>query len=148
MHNTKIRLTTMNSEFEIRALHVNDRRTRLMVEAFLAENGLRLDTVEQYFGIFRLEEDELLAAGGLYHDIIKCVAVRQEMREERLFNMLVSHLMSVAMQNGYFSTKVTLPLGSSPRGCRFKSCQAHQRIEGGHFDLPLFYLYKQAADRT
>lgn len=106
MHNTKIRLTTMNSEFEIRALHVNDRRTRLMVEAFLAENGLRLDTVEQYFGIFRLEEDELLAAGGLYHDIIKCVAVRQEMREERLFNMLVSHLMSVAMQNGYFSTKV------------------------------------------
>ena len=62
--------------------------------------------MEQYFGIFRLEEDELLAAGGLYHDIIKCVAVRQEMREERLFNMLVSHLMSVAMQNGYFSTKV------------------------------------------
>lgn len=96
----------MNSEFEIRALNVNDRRTRLKVESFLADNGLRLDAVEQYFGIFRLEEDDLLASGGLYHDIIKCVAVRQDMREERLFNMLVSHLMSVAMQEGYFSTKV------------------------------------------
>lgn len=96
----------MNSEFEIRSLNVNERRTRGKVEDFLAENGLRLDTVEQYFGIFRLEEDDILAAGGLYHDIIKCVAVRQDMREERLFNMLVSHLMSVAMQNGYFSTKV------------------------------------------
>lgn len=96
----------MNSEFEIRSLYVKDRRTRLKVEAFLADNDLRLDTVEQYFGIFRLEEDDILAAGGLYHDIIKCVAVRQDMREERLFNMLVSHLMSVAMQNGYFSTKV------------------------------------------
>ena len=78
----------MNSEFEIRSLNVNDRRTRLKVEDFLAENGLRLDTVEQYFGIFRLEEDDILAAGGLYHDIIKCVAVRQDMREERMFNML------------------------------------------------------------
>ena len=57
----------MNSEFEIRSLNVKDRRTRLKVEAFLADNDLRLDTVEQYFGIFRLEEDDILAAGGLYH---------------------------------------------------------------------------------
>ncbi len=96
----------MNSEFEIRALNVNDRYTRQKVEAFLADNGLRLDTVDRYFGIFRLEEDDILASGGLYRDIIKCVAVRQDMREERLFNMLVSHLMSVAMQDGYYSTKV------------------------------------------
>lgn len=96
----------MNSEFEIRALNINDRRTRLKVEAFLAEAGLRLEAVERYFGIFRLEEDDILASGGLYRDIIKCVAVRQDMREERLFNMLVSHLMSEAMQEGYYSTKV------------------------------------------
>ena len=96
----------MNSEYEIRVLNVKDRRTRLQVEVFLADNGLRLDAVEQYYGIFRLEEDDLLAGGGLYRDIIKCVAVRQDLREERLFNMLVSHLMSEAMQKGYFSTKV------------------------------------------
>ncbi len=96
----------MNSEFEIRALNVNDRRTRLKVESFLADNGLRLDAVEHYYGIFRLEEDDILASGGLYRDIIKCVAVRQDLREERLFNRLVSHLMSVAMQEGHFSTKV------------------------------------------
>lgn len=96
----------MTSDYEIRTLNTNDRSTRRKVEEFLAENGLRLDTVEQYYGIFRLEEDDILAAGGLYRNIIKCVAVREELREERLFNMLVSHLMSMAMQNGHYTTKV------------------------------------------
>lgn len=96
----------MNSEFEIRDLRLSDRRMRQKVEDFLRQNELRLDEVEQYFGVFRLEEDEILAGGGLYHDIIKCVAVREELREEHLFNMLVSHLMSVAREEGHFSTKV------------------------------------------
>lgn len=96
----------MNSEFEIRTLSVRSPRTKAQVEAFLAENGLRLDTVDQYFGVFRLEEDQILAGGGICGDIIKCVAVRQEFREEHLFNMLVSHLLSVAFEQGHFSTKV------------------------------------------
>lgn len=96
----------MNSEFEIRNLNVRSPRIRGQVEAFLSENGLRLDPVDQYFGVFRLEEDQILAGGGIYGDIIKCVAVREEYREEHLFNMLVSHLLSEAYQNGHFSTKV------------------------------------------
>lgn len=96
----------MISEFEIRQLPLNNRRTRERVEAFLAANELRLDDVEQYYGIFRLDEDEILAGGGLMRDIIKCVAVREDMREEHLFNMLVSHLMSVAREGGHFSCKV------------------------------------------
>lgn len=96
----------MISEFEIRQLNLSYRPVREQVERFLATNALRLDEVERYYGIFRLEEDEILAGGGIYHDIIKCVAVREDMREERLFNMLVSHLMSVAREEGHFSCKV------------------------------------------
>lgn len=80
--------------------------TRSKVESFLKQYDLRLDAVEQYFAIFRLEEDEILAGGGLQGDVIKCVAVKEELREERLFNMLVSHLMSQAMTNGIYSVKV------------------------------------------
>ena len=100
----------MISEFEIRQLSLHDRRSRKKVEDFLALNELRLDEVDSYYGIFRLEEEEILAGGGLKRDIIKCVAVREELREElreeHLFNMLVSHLMSVAREEGHFSCKV------------------------------------------
>lgn len=96
----------MISEFEIRQLSTHDRRTRAKVEDFLGQNELRLDEVDCYYGIFRLEEEEILAGGGLKRDIIKCVAVREDMREEHLFNMLVSHLMSVAREAGQFSCKV------------------------------------------
>lgn len=96
----------MISEFEICQLSLHDRRSRKKVEDFLALNELRLDEVDSYYGIFRLEEEEILAGGGLKRDIIKCVAVREELREEHLFNMLVSHLMSVAREEGHFSCKV------------------------------------------
>lgn len=96
----------MISEFEIRQLDVRSRRSREKVETFLAQNELRLDEVDCYFGIFRLEEDEILAGGGLKRDIIKCVAVREDLRDEHLFNMLVSHLMSVAREAGHYSCKV------------------------------------------
>lgn len=96
----------MISEFEIRQLSLHDRRSRKKVEDFLALNELRLDEVDSYYGIFRLEEEEILAGGGLKRDIIKCVAVREELRDEHLFNMLVSHLMSVAREEGHFSCKV------------------------------------------
>lgn len=96
----------MISEFEIRQLSTRDRRTRQKVEDFLAQNELRLDDVDAYYGVFRLDEEEILAGGGLKRDIIKCVAVREDLREEHLFNMLVSHLMSVAREGGHFSCKV------------------------------------------
>lgn len=96
----------MISEFEIRQLSTHDRRTRQKVEDFLALNELRLDDVDAYFGVFRLDEEDILAGGGLKNDIIKCVAVREDLRDEHLFNMLVSHLMSVARENGHFSCKV------------------------------------------
>lgn len=96
----------MNSDFEIRSLDIKNVRVRARVESFLQANGLRLDTVEFYFGVFRLDEDEILAGGGLYRDIIKCVAVREDLREEHLFNMLVSHIVSEAYAEGHYSLKV------------------------------------------
>lgn len=96
----------LNNEFEIRSMNLRSRWDRQRVERFLAENGLRLDAVDEYFCIFRLEEEEILAGGGLAGDVIKCVAVRSDLREEGLFNHLVSHLICVAYQKGHTSTKV------------------------------------------
>lgn len=96
----------LSNEFEIRQMNLRSRFDRQRVERFLADNGLRLDEVDKYFCIFRLEEEEILAGGGLAGDVIKCVAVRSDMREEGLFNHLVSHLISVAFQHGHTTTKV------------------------------------------
>lgn len=96
----------LNNEFEIRSMNLRSRWDRQRVERFLADNGLRLDSVDEYFCIFRLEEEEILAGGGLSGDVIKCVAVRSDLREEGLFNHLVSHLISVAYQKGHTITKV------------------------------------------
>lgn len=96
----------LNNEFEIRLMNLRSRWDRQRVERFLADNGLRLDSVDEYFCTFRLEEEEILAGGGLSGDVIKCVAVRSDLREEGLFNHLVSHLISVAYQKGHTTTKV------------------------------------------
>lgn len=96
----------LNNEFEIRSMNLRSRWDRQRVERFLADNGLRLDAVDEYFCIFRLEEEEILAGGGLAGGVIKCVAVRSDLREEGLFNHLVSHLISVAFQRGHTTTKV------------------------------------------
>lgn len=96
----------LNNEFEIRSMNLRLRRDLQRVDRFLADNGLRLDAVDEYFCLFRLEEEEILAGGGLADDVIKCVAVRSDLREEGLFNHLVSHLISVAYQKGHTTTKV------------------------------------------
>ena len=96
----------MYTEFEIRELRLNLPRHRQMVERFLAANGLRLDTVDYYVGVFQLEGEEMLAGGGLSGNVIKCIAVSPDLRDEGLSNRLVSHLISTAHERGYKNVKV------------------------------------------
>lgn len=80
---------------------------RARVEAFLAENGLRMSPVQLYVAITRSEDsDEILAGGGLDGNVIKCVAVSEEARSEGLTNILISRLMSIAHEHGHDSVKV------------------------------------------
>lgn len=93
-------------EYEIRSIPLSLKFTRKKVENFLAINNLRLDGVDYYAGIFRLEEDEILACGGLKGNLIKCLAVSDELKGTGLSNSLISHLISIAIANGYNSVKV------------------------------------------
>lgn len=96
----------MNSDYEIREIPIGYAPARRKVEAFLAERGLRLDKVDYYEAVFAQGEDEILAAGGLLRDAIRCIAVKEDMADEHLANSLVSHLMVIVQRRGYPTVKV------------------------------------------
>ena len=97
----------MYNEYEIRPMPLSVGHCRKQVETFLQRNGLRLDSVDYYACVFRLGEDEEpLAGGGLKDNVIKCIAVDDNLREEGFSSRLVSHLLSEASQRGHDSVKV------------------------------------------
>ncbi len=96
----------MNTDFEIRQLPLSLPMVRQRVKAFLAANSLRLDEVDYMAGITRIDDDTLLACGGLKENIIKCVAVDPAMREENLSLTLISHLISTAATHGHTAVRV------------------------------------------
>lgn len=78
---------------------------RRQVEAFLGSNGLRLEEVDLYLAV--LDRDgAILAGGGLYRDILKCIAVSESARSAGLSVPLISRLVAVAAQRGYSNLKV------------------------------------------
>mgnify|MGYP002854648013 FL=1 len=96
----------MYTEYEIRQLPLTLKVYRQQAERFLADNGLRLDDVDYYAGVYGVGDDSLLAAGGLKGNVIKCIAVDSSLRDEGISNRLVSHLISVAHEQGHRSIKV------------------------------------------
>ncbi len=78
---------------------------RRRVEDFLGENGLRLEKVDLYLAVLD-DEGRILAGGGLFRDIVKCIAVSAPARSLGLSVPLISRLVSCAAQRGYPSVKV------------------------------------------
>ena len=78
---------------------------RRQVEDFLGRNGLRLEEVDLYLGVLDTEGN-LLAGGGLYRDIIKCIAVSESARSEGYSVPLISRLIAIAAERGYTNVKV------------------------------------------
>lgn len=77
------------------------------VEAFLAANGLRYDPMDAYVAVTEDEDGEnILAGGGISGDVIKCVAVCEEVRSEGIMNMVISRLIALASEAGHTSVKV------------------------------------------
>ena len=79
---------------------------RRKVERFLETNQLRLDEVDYYAIVTEPDGDDILAGGGLQGEIIKCIAVSEQLRDAHLSNRLISHLISEAAQRGHHSVKV------------------------------------------
>lgn len=93
-------------DYEIQAVPLTMSLWRRRVEQFLEANQLRLDEVDYYAVVTRPDSDEILAGGGLQGDIVKCIAVGEQLRDEHISNRLISHLMSEAAQRGHQSVKV------------------------------------------
>ena len=61
----------MYSEYEIQNVPLTLKSSRQGVERFLDRNGLRLDDVDTYAVVTRIDGDEILAGGGLQGNVIK-----------------------------------------------------------------------------
>lgn len=91
--------------FEIQELPLTDRFTRERVERFLAGNGLRADRCDAYLAAVD-EEGNLVAGGGIEKDVLKCLAVSPNLREEGLMSRLVSRLIAMGTEAGFSNLKV------------------------------------------
>ncbi|MBR3726044.1 MAG: [Prevotella sp.] len=94
------------TDYEIQAVPLAMPLWKRKVEQFLEANQLRLDALDYYAIVTRRESDEILAGGGLQGDIVKCIAVGEQLRDEHISNRLISHLISEASQRGHQSVKV------------------------------------------
>ena len=81
-------------------LHPTIPRQRRQIEMFLQTNGLRYDDVDYYVAIVDESSDEMIAGGGLKGSVIKCVAVADGHKGEAVANVIVSHLIAKANDEG------------------------------------------------
>ena len=95
-----------NDEFEIRQLPLSVKFVRRQVETFLEQNGLRLEPMDYYAAVFEHGGEEILAGGGLSRNVIKCIAVKQGLRDAKLSLTMISHLISTATSYGIHHLKI------------------------------------------
>jgi len=73
-------------DYEIHSVPMSMPLWRRKVERFLETNQLRLDEVDYYAIVTEPDGDDILAGGGLQGDIIKCIAVSEQLRDAHLSN--------------------------------------------------------------
>ncbi len=78
---------------------------RNQVEAFLRENGLRMEELDHYYACTS-PDGSILAGAGIKADIIKCVAVAPSARSEGYMLPLLSRVVSDAAAKGVLNLKV------------------------------------------
>ena len=95
----------MYNNFEICDMPLSLKSNRTRVERFLADNGLRLEDVD-YYAVATNDDGNIVVGGGLQGNVIKCIAVGEAARETGLSNKLISHLITMATQQGAATIKV------------------------------------------
>ncbi len=91
--------------YEIVPMPLGDRFTRARVQEFLSANGLKLDPCDEYLAAVD-DDSRIVAGGGIAGDVLKCLAVSPEMRDEGLTNKLVSRLIAIGTEKGHSNLKV------------------------------------------
>lgn len=100
-------MDTFGQNFEIRSIPLSIKSYKNKVEKFLNDNDLRLDGVDYYAGVFLIGEDDiLLGGGGLEGNVIKCIAITDDLRETGMGTKLISHLYLQAINNGEDTVRV------------------------------------------
>ena len=95
----------MYDNFEICDMPLSLKSNRTRVERFLADSGLRLEDVD-YYAVATDDDGNIIVGGGLQGNVIKCIAVGEAARETGLSNKLISHLITMATQQGHQTIKV------------------------------------------
>lgn len=79
----------------------------------LAQAGLRPEkNVDQVYGLY--EGEDLIATGSLFHNIIKCVAVREDYQGGPGFNKLIGKLLQMIMLKGELKAYVYTKAQAAP----------------------------------
>ena len=95
----------MYDNFEICDMPLSLKSNRTRVERFLADSGLRLEDVDYYAAVTD-DDGNIIAGGGVQGNVIKCIAVGEAARDTGMSNKLISHLITMATQQGHQSIKV------------------------------------------
>lgn len=96
----------MYGDYEIRNIPLTFKPARLRVEQFLHACGLRLDDVDDYAVVTHPDDDRILAGGGLRNNVVKCLAVSDELRGTGMMQTLISHLINMARERGHQQVRV------------------------------------------
>lgn len=90
----------MYADYKLCDMPLSLRSNKEAIAAMLAGNGLTYDDLDAYIGIFSSKE-ELIGGGGIKDNIIKCVAIDKDARNENLTNSLISRLRCIALEKGF-----------------------------------------------
>lgn len=91
----------MFGEFEIREMPLSLAASRQKAEEFLSSQGLRMEKLDHFYGIFDTD-DRLVGGGGIKGSVIKCIALSEKTRGESLSNTLVSCIREAAAAEGIY----------------------------------------------
>lgn len=103
----------MFNNYDIVDMPLSLKRNRTMVENFLAMSDLRLDDVDYYAAAVDRDSYAILAGGGFKGDVIKCIAVSEQLRGTGVSQQLISHLISLMNNRGSSSIKVFTKPGNA-----------------------------------
>lgn len=90
------------SGYSITTVRDDDRRLVEAVDRLLVEEGIKRDRNLDYTCAMLDEEYNVIACGSLYRNSLRCMAVSGRHQGEALMNDIVSHLIEVEYQRGFY----------------------------------------------
>lgn len=91
----------MNNDIKFAWLD-NSEKSLNGVEELLKLSDLQLDKQVDFFTVAYTNKNQIIACAGIYHNVIKCVAVHPKYRGENLTNHLINEILDYTADKGIF----------------------------------------------